>query len=491
MNSKTLLPDLRSGIVVFLVALPLCLGIALACGVPLFSGIISGVIGGIVITSISGSRLSVSGPAAGLTAIVISGIAEIGLPSFLAAVVLAGLLQFVLGISRLGSIGNYIPNAVIKGMLAGIGIILIIKQTPHFLGYEHTQGATQLFEKLNQVTPAAMVCGLVSAAVILLTETSFYKDSRFLSFIPGFLLAVIAGSLANLALVNYSGMGMAKTVNLPDIHSFRDLKNNLLFPSFDKLGSFSFWLIVFTLSMVASLESLLCLEAIEKLDPRKHHVNPNRELIAQGVGNICAGLLGGLPVTSVIVRSSANIAAGAKTKLSPILHAVLLFLSVLFFPGLLRLIPASSLAVILIFTGYKLAQLAVFKDQYKAGWNQFLPFITTIAVMLLTDLLKGVIAGIIVAVIYIVRNDIRSSFDIMEEKINGRMNYLVRLPQHITFFNKGYLRNFLRRVKKDSVVIIDGSITKTTDRDVQELWKDFSKRAAKRNIEVQFIKYKF
>lgn len=505
MNSKFIFSDIKSGIVVFLVALPLCLGIAMACGVPLFSGIVAGVIGGILITTLSGAKYSVSGPAAGLTAIVISSIAELGsYEYFIAAVVLAGVVQIILGIIKAGGIGNYIPNAVLKGMLAGIGIILIIKQVPHMVGYDADpegdmyfiqsdghNSISDLYYMLNYVSPGSVIIGIVSLIILQVTNMRFYKEDKILSFIPGPLLVVVFGILLTISFSAnpFLRIGSEHLVNLPTINSLADLKSNFIFPDFAKWTDKAFWLIVATLAIVASLETLLSIEAIEKLDPEKIPVSSNRELIAQGAGNILSGFVGGLPLTSVIVRSSANLNAGAKTKFSAVFHAVLLFSSVLFFPTLLGLIPNSALAVILIMTGYKLAKISLFKEQFKQGWDQFMPFVTTIVVMLVTDLLKGVAAGIVVSMIYIIRFNIKSSFEIVEDVIDGKWNYLIKLPQHITFFNKGFITNYLNNLRKDSRVIIDGSINKSTDKDVQELLLDFVETSKQKNIEIQLVKY--
>lgn len=505
MNSKIYLPDIKSGSVVFLVALPLCLGISLACGVPLFSGIIAGVIGGSIVTLFSNSKYSVSGPAAGLTAIVISSIAQLGsLQVFLAAVVLAGIFQFIFGLVKAGGISNFIPNAVIKGMLAGIGIILIIKQLPHLVGYDADPEGDMYFDQpdghnsisdlyymLNYVTPGSIIIGSVALLVLLISERRFYKNNRLLSMLPGPVLAVISGVVLNLIFSDSAFLKIESQhlVNLPGIHSIEDFRKQLLHPDYSMIGSTTFWIVAITLAVIASLETLLSIEAIEKLDPEKQPVNSDRELMAQGIGNIISGLVGGLPVTSVIVRSSANINSGAKTKTSAIFHALLLLMSVLFFSQYLNMIPNSTLAVLLIFTGYKLTKISLFKSQFKAGFDQFLPFIVTIGVMLLTDLLKGVCAGIVVAVIFIIRNNVRSSFEIIEDKIEGRINYLIRLPQHITFFNKGFLINYLNAIKNESTVIIDGSINRSTDKDVREVMLTFLETSQQKNITIQLVKY--
>jgi MFS superfamily sulfate permease-like transporter len=505
MNIKSLFSDLRSGIVVFLVALPLCLGIAMACSVPLFSGIIAGIIGGIVVTSVSGSRYSVSGPAAGLTAIVITAISDLGsYECFIAAALLAGLLQVVLGALKAGRIGNYIPGAVIKGMLAGIGIILVIKQLPHFVGYDADpegdmyfaradghNSLSDLFYMINFITPGSLLIGCLSFVILLVTDQEFYKKNKILSLFPGPLLVVLSGILLSSFFSSdpFFKIGPDHLVNLPEINSIEDLKSNFMFPDFSKSKSREFWSVVFTLAIVASLETLLSLEAIEKLDPRREPIDSDKELMAQGAGNMLSAIIGGLPITSVIVRSSANLNAGAKTRLSVIFHAVLLIISVLFFPGILGMIPNSSLAVILIMTGYKLAKVSLFKKQFKMGWDQFVPFMVTIVIMLITDLLKGVAAGILVALYYIIRHNITSSFEVMEELIEGKRNYLIKLPQHITFFNKGFISNYLDGIKKGSRVIIDGSINKSTDKDVKEVLTDFVETSGQKNIEIQFVKY--
>jgi MFS superfamily sulfate permease-like transporter len=504
MNSKSILVDLKAGVVVFLVALPLSLGIALACNVPLFSGILSGVIGGILVTALSGSLLSVSGAAAGLTAIVLSSVALLGsYQAFLAAVVCAGVLQILFGLLKAGSIGNYIPSSVIKGMLAGIGIILIIKQLPHLVGYDKdTEGdfyfeqadghntISELFYMLNYITPGALIIGLVSILLLFISEMNFYKKSEVLSYIPGPLMVVVFGILLNMSFEPYAELKIASEhlVNLPIIKDWADFKHNLLQPDFTLFFKNKFWIVVATVALVASLESLLSVEATDKLDPLKRDSDSNRELMAQGFGNIASGLTGALPVTAVIVRSSANINSGATSKLSAFVHAILLLSSVLLIPHVLAYIPNASLAAILIMTGYKLTKLSLFKQLFRKGWDQFLPFVVTIVVMLLTDLLKGVGAGVIVAVVFIIRSNIKSSFDTAEDVIDGKRHYIVKLPQHITFFNKGYLITYFKNIKTGSKVIIDGSINKTTDKDAREVMEDFFESSQNREIDVELIK---
>lgn len=506
MFQKNVFADIKAGLVVFLVALPLCLGIAMACKLPLFSGIIAGVVGGILVTVFSGSKFSVSGPAAGLTAIVLASISQLGsYEAFLAAVVFAGVFQLILGILKAGSIGNYIPNAVIKGMLAGIGIILIIKQIPHLFGYDKDpegdeqfiqldgeNSFTELIHMVNFITPGALIIGLVSFLVLIIAEKPFYKKDKILSNLPGPLLAVVFGILLTISFKGspFLGVDSQHLVNLPSISNLSDLKANLTFPNFSFANTSTFWMIVITLGVVASLETLLGIEAIDKLDPEKNESNTNKELLAQGIGNIACGFIGGLPVTSVIVRSSANINAGAKTKLSAIFHSVLLLVSVLLLPNVLALIPNACLAAILIMTGFKLTKLAIFKEQWKFGFEQFLPFVITIIIMLVTDLLKGVCVGLIVSVIFIIRDNIRSSFDASSDTIDGQLYYLIKLPQHVTFFNKGYLIRFFTSINPDSKVIIDASINKKINRDSKDVISDFISSAKKRKIEVELIKYK-
>jgi MFS superfamily sulfate permease-like transporter len=506
MLKKNVFADIKAGLVVFLVALPLCLGIAMACKLPLFSGIIAGVVGGILVTVFSGSKFSVSGPAAGLTAIVLASISQLGsYEAFLAAVVFAGVFQLILGILKAGSIGNYIPNAVIKGMLAGIGIILIIKQIPHLFGYDKDpegdeqfiqldgeNSFTELIHMVNFITPGALIIGLVSFVVLIIAEKPFYKKDKVLSNLPGPLLAVVFGILLTISFKGnpFLGVDSQHLVNLPSISNLSDLKANLTFPNFSYANTGAFWMIVLTLGVVASLETLLGIEAVDKLDPEKNESNTNKELLAQGIGNIACGFIGGLPVTSVIVRSSANINSGAKSKFAAIFHSVLLLVSVLLLPNVLALIPNACLAAILIMTGFKLTKLAIFKEQWKFGFEQFLPFLITIVIMLVTDLLKGVCVGLLVSVIFIIRDNIKSSFDASSDTIDGQLYYLIKLPQHVTFFNKGYLIRFFASISSDSKVIIDASINKKINRDSKDVISDFISSAKKRKIEVELIKYK-
>ncbi|HEX8462291.1 MAG TPA: SulP family inorganic anion transporter, partial [Segetibacter sp.] len=418
--------DISASVVVFLVALPLCLGIALGSGAPLFSGIIAGMVGGIVIGLLSGSQLSVSGPAAGLTAIVFAAITKLQVyEAFLLAVVIAGLIQLVLGFLKAGIIGDYIPNSVIKGMLAAIGLILILKQLPHFFGYDKdyagdetfSQGDNEntfsgIFHSLNAITPAATIIAIISMAILILWETKAFKSKRILTLIPGPLVVVLASVFLNIAFSAYSpGFELENKhlVSLPMADTPAMFISFFTFPEFSYITSVQVWISGFTIAIVASLETLLGIEAVDKLDPLKRVTPTNRELKAQGVGNLVSGLLGGLPLTSVIVRSSANVMSGAKTKASTITHGLLLLLSVFFIPKVLNLIPLSALAAILIFTGYKLSKVGLFKEFYTKGLDQFIPFVVTIIAILLSDLLIGIMVGILVGLFFMVRSNFKSS----------------------------------------------------------------------------------
>lgn len=489
MNSKFSFSDLKSGIVVFLVALPLCLGISLACGVPIFSGILSGIVGGIIVAIFSSSKYSVSGPAAGLTAIVVTSISKLGsYEYFLAAVFFAGIFQIIFGVIKAGFISNFIPNAVVKGMLAGIGIILIIKQLPHFVGYDANPEGDMYFVQLdghnsisdlyymfNFITPGSLIIGIISFFLLLISDKLFYKKNIIFSLIPGPLLVVGFGIILNVAFSGYSFLEINSKhlVNLPTIKNLNDFKINLMFPDFTLINNQEFWIIVLTLAIVASIETLLSIEAIDKLVSQKETSNSNKELIAQGIGNTVSGLIGGLPLTSVIVRSSANINAGAKSKLSTIIHALLLMISVLFIPHILRLIPNSTLAVILIMTGYKLANISLFKSQYKAGIDQFLPFIATILFMLFTDLLKGVSLGLFIAIIFILKQSYKMPFKLIEETIDGRLNVFIKLSQNVTFITKGKFIELFKNIPEGAEVHIDGGRTRFIDKDVLEIIHNF------------------
>lgn len=495
MNFKSIKSDFAASLVVFLVAIPLCLGIAVASGVNEFSGIIAGVVGGIVVGAISGSALSVSGPAAGLTAIVAAAVLKLpAIEAFYLAVVMAGVLQIIMGILKLGAVGDYVPNSVIKGMLAAIGIILILKQVPHLVGYDKDfegdeafiqvsgeNSFSSLLNALNHLTPISVLIGLIGLIILIVYESGLFKKQAIFQIISGPLVVVIVGALIN---INFSDSGAilsakdAHLVNIPIAKSAEEFKSFFRLPDWGYLSNAQVWVTAITLTIVASLETLLSIEAVDKLDTLRRVSPPNRELVAQGAGNMVSGLLGGLPLTSVIVRSSANVNAGAKTKWSAILHGVLILLSVLFFPSLLNLIPKSALAAILVFTGYKLAKPSLFKAYFSKGWDQFIPFLTTIVCIVMTDLLKGVLVGICVGLFYVIRNNFRAAVFAVHEK----NNHLIRLRKDVSFFIKPILKNRLEKIPANSNLIIDVFHAEHIDRDVIDTINEFLKHAHLKSI---------
>jgi MFS superfamily sulfate permease-like transporter len=493
--------DLPSSVVVFLVALPLCLGIALASGAPLFSGIIAGMIGGIVIGSLSGSQLSVSGPAAGLSTIVAAAILKLEVyEAFLLAVVLGGVFQIILGAIKAGILGDYIPSSVIKGMLAAIGLILILKQFPHLVGYDkdytgdesfmqadgHNTFST-LFGAFHSLIPAALLIGVVSLVIMIVWEKYIAPKAKFLQLVPAPLIVVAAAIVINEA-IRASNPGMAikdsHLVNMPIADSVSGFLSFFTFPDFSHILNYKIWLTGFTIAVVASLETLLNIEAADDLDPYQRVTPTNRELMAQGAGNMLSGLIGGLPITSVVVRTSANINAGAKTKMSAIFHGTLLLLSVAFIPSLLNLIPLSALAAILIYTGFKLAKPSLFVKFYKKGWDQFLPFALTIVAILLTDLLKGVIIGCVVGLFFVIRSNFKSAVFV----VNDANKYLFRLRKDVSFLNKPIVKNKLEKVPANSYVLIDATRADFIDKDIIEVIEDFLKHAPLKGITVELKK---
>ncbi len=489
--------DIPASVVVLLVALPLCLGIALGSGAPLFSGIIAGITGGIVIGILSGSQLSVSGPAAGLTVIVASAIIKLQVyEAFLLAVVVAGCIQVLLGFLRAGVVGDYVPNAVIKGMLAAIGIILILKQFPHLVGYDKDYPGDESFSSdnnentfsgilhaFNFITPAAVVIGAVSLAILFLWETKFIKSNKVLLLVPAPLIVVIAGVLINLFYTStYPSLALdAKhLVQLPVADDIQSFLSFFTFPKLQYIKNPDVWISGVTIAIVASLETLLSIEAVDKLDPYKRVSPSSRELKAQGAGNIISGLIGGLPLTSVIVRSSANVNSGAKTKLSAILHGVLMLLCVMFIPSLLNKIPLCALAAVLIYTGYKLAKITLFKEFFNKGWDQFIPFVVTIVAILMTDLLVGILIGIGVGLFFMIRSNFRSSVFV----VNDNNNYLIRLRKDVSFLNKPIIKYKLESVPADAYVIIDATRADFIDQDVIDTVNEFISHAHLKNITV-------
>ncbi len=493
--------DLPASIVVFLVALPLCLGVAVASDAAPITGIIAGMVGGMVIGFLSGSHLSVSGPAAGLTAIVASAIGKLPTyETFLLAVVISGILQIILGFVKAGVIGDFIPNSVIKGMLAAIGLILILKQFPHLVGYDvdpegdeafiQKEGGntfTAIITAFSRITKGAVVIGMVSMAILLLFEWKPIKKLQLFKFIPGPLFVVIIATFLNILF----GLSNSPLHLQPEHLVQLDIFNNpieffvaLPSPDFNGIFNKEVWIIALTIAIVASIETLLSIEAVDKIDPAKGITPANRELKAQGIGNLVSGLLGGLPVTSVIVRSSANVSAGGVSKLSAILHGVWLMLAVLFIPGLLNKIPLSGLAAILIFTGYKLAKISIFKDYYQKGWNQFLPFVITVVAILLTDLLIGICIGMIAGIYYILKSNFKTSIFAFKDE----HRHLIRFRKEVSFLNKAYLKGILEEIPDNTAVLIDATKSKFIDNDIIELVNDFIVNAETRNIRI-YIKY--
>lgn len=475
--------DFSAGLVVFLVAIPLCLGIALASGAPLFSGIIAGIIGGIVVAFASSSSLSVTGPAAGLTVIVLNGITELGgFDIFLVAVILAGLIQVALGFLKAGAIAYYFPSSVIKGMLAAIGIIIILKQLPVAIGKD---AASMVSYHIG-----ALVIAIVSITIIIIFDTPALKKIVLFKWVPGALIAVIVGVLLNEAFIIYMpswALSTNQLVNLPVAKNPANFIGQFTFPNFSALANYQVYVLAVTIAIIASLESLLSTEAADKLDPYKRVTPTNRELKAQGLGNIISGLIGGLPMTAVIVRTSANINAGGKTKLSAIIHGVLILISVAVFASILNKIPLACLAAVLLIVGYKLAKISLFKEMYKLGWEQFLPFIITILAVQFTDLLKGIAVGMLVAIFYILRTNYRRDYTIQHDKKSEGGAIKILLSEHVTFINKGSIVKKLADIQKDTHVTIDGTGSHYIDLDVLEIIHDFKIASILKNIQVEFI----
>jgi MFS superfamily sulfate permease-like transporter len=504
LNLNNLKYDLPAGLVVFLVALPLCLGIALASGAPLFSGIIAGIVGGLIVAFFSASTFSVSGPAAGLTVIVASAIISLGnFEFFLCAVVLAGIIQIILGYLNAGIIGNYVPSSVIKGMLAAIGIILILKQIPHALGYDKDNEGdffffqldgentfTEIIHSLNHIHPGAIIIALISLAILIVWDLPILKKYAFFKYVPGALIVVILGVLINefykTNMTQYYLSG-EELVILPVANTPKEFFSFFTFPDFSALTNVNVYIVAVTLAIIASIESLLSVEATDKLDPYKRNTPTNQELKAQGIGNIVSGLIGGLPITAVIVRSSANINAGAKSKYSAIIHGFLLLISVVFFASILNYIPLSCLAAILLVVGYKLAKITLFKSMYKLGWDQFLPFVVTIVAIQFSDLLKGIGIGLLVSIFFILKNNHKNGYDLITEPLNNTKKYIFKLAQDVTFVNKGNLILHLADIPENSEVIFDGSNSQMIDIDVLEIIHDFKNTAELKNIKLELI----
>ncbi|WKL50074.1 SulP family inorganic anion transporter [Flavobacterium pectinovorum] len=498
--------DFASGLVVFLVALPLCLGIAMASGAPLFSGIIAGVIGGIVVGFLSQSHVSVSGPAAGLTAIVLTAITDFGaFDVFLMSVFIAGAIQLALGFLKAGSISNYFPTNVIEGMLAGIGIIIILKQIPHAFGYDadfegdqafiQNDGSNSfsfLFDVINHIQLGAVVISLISLAILISWDkVPFLKR---LKLVPGALIAVILGVVLNeFFIATGSPLAIAKEhlVSLPVPKSFDEFKSIIVTPNFSAVTNPQVWVVGVTIAIVASIETLLCIEASDRMDVQKRYTDTNVELRAQGIGNIVSSLLGGLPMTSVVVRSSANNNAGAKSKMSAIIHGVLLLVSVLSIPALLNKIPLATLATVLILVGYKLAKPATFFHFWEKGKYQFVPFIATLVFVVATDLLKGVALGIIISIIFVLRGNLKRAYSFKKEEYEDGDVIHIDLAQEVSFLNKAAIKLTLSEIPENSKVIINAHDTEYIAHDVLDLIREFKEtRAIDENIKVKLKGFK-
>lgn len=488
---KNLKRDLPASLVVFLVALPLCLGIALASGAPLFAGILTGMIGGIVVACISGSQLSVSGPAAGLTVIVLGAIAQLGnYQVFLLAVVLAGVFQIIFGMIKAGTIGNYFPSSVIEGMLAAIGLILILKQIPHALGIDVDFLDESVFRKgldgamdviktaFMQFDLAAIVISLVSIAILL-----YFAKNKKLKSIPAPLIVVLLGILLSIVFKQTEyALRLDQMVKIPVVKGWSGFTALFIHPDFSAIGRKDVWTVAVTIAIVASLETLLSLEAIDKIDPIKRVSPTNRELVAQGIGNISSGLLGGLPMTSVIVRSSANVNSGGRTKMSAIFHGCWLLVALLFIPGLINMIPLACLAAILLVTGYKLTRISLFKEMYAKGWDQFVPFFVTLVAIMLTDLLKGVAIGMALSIFYLLRINMRNPFFYRIQEEGDKKNLRIKLAEEVSFLNKAAIQVVFNNIPGETNVIIDGTHSRHIDPDVLETIFNFQHNAYTKGI---------
>jgi MFS superfamily sulfate permease-like transporter len=498
--------DFSAGLVIFLIALPLCLGIALASGAPLFSGIISGVIGGILVGVISNSHLSVSGPAAGLTAIVLSAISELGtFELFLTAVVFAGCIQLLLGFIKAGTISNYFPNNVIEGMLAAIGLVIFLKQLPHAVGYDpdfegdeafiQADGQntlSELFAVLNHVHFGAITIALIT--LVLLIVWPKIKLLQNFKFIPPALVAVLIGIVLNVFWMQ-DGSKLAISgdhlVQLPVPDTLDAWINTFQNPDFSQLGNSKLWMVAFTIAIVASIETLLCIEAADRMDIYKRYTNTNLELKAQGIGNIISGFLGGLPMTSVVVRTSANAASGARSKMSTIIHGVLLLLCAVLIPKYLNMIPKATLAAVLLLVGYKLANPKMFWQFYKRGHFQYIPFVATVLGVVFIDLLKGVALGLLINILFILWGNMKQAyvFRPLHLKDSGRIH--IDLAQEVSFLNKMEIKNTLNNIPNGAHVVIDATQTVYIAHDVQDLIREFYEiNAIEKEISVELIGFK-
>lgn len=496
---KNLKYDLPAGLVVFLVALPLCLGIALASGAPLISGIVGGVIGGIIVSLLSGSEVSVSGPAAGLSVIVIDSITKLGaFEIFLAAVVIAGIIQLIFAALRFGFLADYIPISVIQGMLAAIGLVIMLKQIPHALGRNKNYHGSFSFFDLSKgsntfgdiilsfysFSTVALIISVLSVLIIIYWERIITKICAPIAKIPASLIAIIIGTLINeITGVIYPELKL--TFDGGHLVHVGGTDGNILHSlpkiSLESFNNLSTWKIGLLIAFVGSIETLLSIEAADKLDRHHRISNPNQELLAQGVGNICSGFCGGLPLTSVVVRTSANIYAGSKSRYSAFFHGVFLLVSVLLIPNLLNRIPLSALAAILIMVGYKLVNPKLIKKMWALGYYQFTPFIITIIAVVFSDLLTGVFLGFVLGVFFVLRESHKDAFDFSE----GNGHYLIQINKDVSFINKAELKDKLSQIPENAHVVIDGKKAKSIEYDIKDTLRDFQKNSKFKHITLE------
>ncbi len=494
--------DLPASIVVFLVAMPLCLGIALASGAPLFSGLIAGVVGGIIVGSLSGSALGVSGPAAGLAVIVLNAITDLGsYEVFLLAVVIAGVIQVLMGFLKAGMVAYYFPSAVINGMLAGIGVIIFLKQIPHGVGYDvNPEGhlkfsqpdsqntLSELINMLDYIHYGSLIITLASLVILMLWETRFIKQFKIFQLIQGPLTVVITGVILNRLFSGNESLMLLKeqVVHIPVNGGLGDIFASFRMPDFSEILNPEVYMTGVILAVVGSLETLLCVEASDKQDPQRRVTPTNRELKAQGVGNFISGMIGGLPITQVIVRSSVNVQAGGQTKLSAIIHGFIIFISLTLIPDWLNQIPLSTLAAILFVVGYKLAKPGLFKKTYRQGWDQFIPFMTTILGILFTDLLIGIALGFLVSILFILYTNYIIPI-VVDKELKKQGHIFIELSANVSFLKKAVLQKVLASIPNDRHVTIDASKTYYIHQDVIDIIESFKISAKSRNINVSLI----
>lgn len=502
-SGKHLKKDALAGLIVFLIALPLCLGIAQACHAPLFAGVVAGIVGGIVIGSLSASNLSVSGPAAGLTAIVLVAITELGaFEIFLCSVIIAGVLQVVIGYLKAGAIANYIPSSVLEGMLAGIGLTIIIKQLPDAVGFAKNNAAVMsdaedgfmmntITTAMQHIEPGAIVISATGLLLLILWELRAFRRVKP---IPVGVLVVVAGTVINEVFRGSApqlALDSSHLVKLPIPATAADFFQQFVFPDLKGFANPAVWKTGVVIAIVASIETLLCVEAVDKLDPLKRYTPADREMKAQGIGNIVSGLLGGLPITSVIVRSSANVNAGAQTKRSAIIHGVLLLICAATIPVLLNMIPKAALAAILIFTGYKLCKPSIFKHMWKSGRDQFIPFIATALCVVSLDLLKGVGIGMVISIFYILRQNMSIPYYYQRSTFSDGELIKLTLAQEVSFLNKASIKETLDKLPENSSVIIDATHAKYIDFDALELIREFYVTGSKdKGIHMSLVGFK-